>query len=104
MRWVRQQSLLVDSYENALLVHFTEDFESVTEDLTDPTMVIAEFEREIFLAGYYKAFGLGAGPCRLCAECTMKECRYAENARPSMESCGIDVFSTVRNNGYHIEV
>jgi hypothetical protein len=21
-----------------------------------------------------------------------------------MESCGIDVFSTVRNNGYHIEV
>jgi predicted metal-binding protein len=34
----------------------------------------------------------------------MKECRHPKTARPSMESCGIDVFSTVRNNGYNIEV
>lgn len=92
---------LVDSYKEALLVHFTEDIESAT---VDPTEVITTLEREIFLAGYYKAFGLGAGPCRLCDECTMEKCRHAESARPSMESCGIDVFSTVRNNGYHIEV
>jgi predicted metal-binding protein len=92
---------LVDSYKNALLVHFTEEIESAT---VDPTEVIAMLERDIFLAGYYKAFGLGAGPCRLCEKCTMKECRHARTARPSMESCGIDVFSTVRNNGYRIEV
>jgi predicted metal-binding protein len=92
---------LVVSYKDALLVHFTEDIKSAT---VDPTEVITTLERAIFLAGYYKAFGLGAGPCRLCEECTMKKCRYAEIARPSMESCGIDVFSTVRNNGYHIEV
>jgi predicted metal-binding protein len=95
---------LVDCYKNALLVHFTHDPENATEDPTDPTIVVTTLEREIFLAGYYKAFALGAGPCRLCAECTMKECRHAEIARPSMESCGIDVFSTVWNNGYHIEV
>ena len=92
---------LVDSYKNALLVHFTENIESGT---VDPTEIIVTLERDIFLSGYYKAFGLGAGPCRLCEECTLKKCRNAESARPSMESCGIDVFSTVRNNGYSIEV
>jgi predicted metal-binding protein len=95
---------LVDCYENALLVHFTEDIESAAEGPKDPTGVIAFLERDFFLEGYYKAFALGAGPCKLCAECTMKKCRHAESARPSMESCGIDVFSTVRNNGYSIEV
>jgi predicted metal-binding protein len=95
---------LLDCYENALLVHFTGNIESLKEDPAEPTIVVTTLEREIFLAGYYKAFALGAGPCRLCAECTMKECRHPETARPSMESCGIDVFSTVRNNGYHIEV
>ena len=71
---------------------------------TDPTGVVAILERDFFLAGYYKAYALGAGPCLLCATCTMDECRHAESARPSMEGCGIDVFSTARNNGYHIEV
>jgi predicted metal-binding protein len=85
-------------------VHFTEDVDNTTEDPIDPTRVITMLERDIFLAGYYKAFALGAGPCRLCTECTMKDCRHVESARPSMESCGIDVFSTVKNNGYRIEV
>jgi predicted metal-binding protein len=91
---------MVDSYKNALLVHFTDDIDSSVS----PKEVVAALERDIFLAGHYKAFALGAGPCQLCDQCTMTECRHAESARPSMESCGIDVFSTARNNGYHIEV
>lgn len=91
---------LVDCYKNALLVHFTGDIDSGVS----PKEVVTALERDIFLAGHYKAFALGAGPCLLCDQCTMKECRHAENARPSMESCGIDVFSTARNNGYQIEV
>lgn len=97
----RETREVVDSYKDALLVHFTEDIENST---VDPIDVITTLERKIFLSGYYKAFGLSAGPCRLCEECMLSECRHAEVARPSMESCGIDVFSTVRNNGYHIEV
>jgi predicted metal-binding protein len=100
----RETRELVDCYEYALLVHFTEDSNNMTEDPIDYTKVITTLEREIFLAGYYKAFALSAGRCRLCAECTMKYCGHAKRARPSMESCGIDVFSTVRNNGYRIEV
>jgi len=95
---------LIACYKYALLLHFTDGVDNVTEDPIDPTRVITTLERDIFLAGYYKAFALGAGPCRLCTECTMKDCRHVESARPSMESCGIDVFGTVRNNGYRIEV
>jgi len=68
------------------------------------TRVINKLEIGIFLAGYYKAFALSGGHCQLCPECTLKECRNPTIARPSMESCGIDVFSTVKNNGYPIEV
>jgi len=100
----RETRELVNCYRYALLVHFTENVDKATEDLIDPASVITVLERDIFLAGYYKTFALGAGPCRLCTECTLKDCRHAESARPSMESCGIDVFSTVRNNSYSIEV
>ena len=64
---------------------------------------VVTLEQEMFLDGYFKAFGIGAGPCDLCAECP-EACRHADRARPSLEACGIDVFSTVRSNGYPIEV
>ena len=67
--------------------------------------VAAKLEREIFLAGYYKALGLGSGPCELCRRCAVeKGCRHPDKARPAMEACGIDVYQTARNNGFSIEV
>ncbi|MHC4198991.1 MAG: DUF2284 domain-containing protein [Planctomycetota bacterium] len=67
--------------------------------------VAVALEREAFLAGYYKAFGMGAGPCTLCDECAFDEgCRHAAEARPAMEACGIDVFRTARANGFEIDV
>ena len=87
---------VIDCYEKALLVH--------CEDDVDVTKLIVKLEREIFLSGYQKALGFGAGPCRLCRECDESGCKHPEKARPSMEACGIDVFGTVRCNGYPIEV
>jgi predicted metal-binding protein len=103
---------LVGCYEYALLVHFTAKVDKAIEDLRDRikiitrdiTRVINTLERDIFLAGYYKTFALNGGHCQLCPECTLKDCRNPMIARPSMESCGIDVYSTVKNNGYPIEV
>ena len=67
--------------------------------------IVADLEREIFLDGYYKAFGMAAGPCRLCRSCdTTRLCKYPEEARPAMEACGIDVYQTARNNGFKLEV
>lgn len=67
--------------------------------------IAAALERRLFLSGYYKALGLGSGPCRLCDTCAFeKGCRHPDQARPSMEACGIDVFATVRKHGFTIEV
>lgn len=67
--------------------------------------IVAELEREMFLDGYYKAFGMTSGPCRLCRTCNVeKPCKYPYEARPSMEACGIDVYQTVRNAGFKLEV
>lgn len=67
--------------------------------------IVADLEREIFLDGYYKAFGIAAGPCRFCRTCdTTKLCKYPYKARPAMEACGIDVFQTARNNNFRLEV
>jgi len=67
--------------------------------------IVADLEREIFLDGYYKAFGLAAGPCRLCRTCDItRQCEHPYTARPSMEACGIDVYQTARNCGFELEV
>ncbi len=87
---------VLNSYKKAIL------FESGGRDTKE---IAAKMEREIFLAGYHKALGLGAGPCRLCRSCAFHEgCRHPEEARPSLEACGVDVFATVRKHGFPIEV
>ncbi len=87
---------VLDSYRRALL------FEAKRGS---PTRIAAKLERELFLAGHYKAMGLGAGPCRLCDSCALDEgCRKPDEARPSMEACGIDVYATARKQGFQIQV
>lgn len=67
--------------------------------------MLAELEHTIFLDGYYKVFAMGAGPCRLCPTCDPNQpCKFPYLARPSMESCGIDVYATCRNAGIKLEV
>ena len=89
---------VLDSYRKAMLIHF--------EPEADVKAIVVELERDIFLRGAWKALGLGAGPCECCKECAVgKEvCRYPEHARPAMEACGIDVFTTAKKAGFPIEV
>lgn len=89
---------MLKNYRKAVLIH--------GDDHTDVTRIAWKLEREAFLDGYYKAFAMGSGPCRLCKTCNLenKECRHPDDARPSMEACGIDVYRTARNNGFPIEV
>ena len=93
-----QMREVLDDYRRAVLLH--------CEPEADVKAIVAELERDIFLAGYWKAFGLGAGPCYFCKRCPVdeQECRHPDRARPSMEACGIDVFSTVKKVGFPIEV
>ena len=67
---------------------------------------LSKLEREVFLAGYEKAFLLYMDSCCLCKECTgdRRTCQKPRLARPSPESMAVDVFSTVRQFGFPIEV
>lgn len=90
---------VLDEYEVGILVH------SGSREWRELSPLIATLEREAFLAGYYKALGFGSGPCDLCESCAVGEgCRHPEEARPSMEACGIDVYKTARAAGFEIEV
>lgn len=90
-----QTRRMLAHYGAGLLIHW--------DDYTVINDIVSALEREIFLDGYHRAFGMGAGPCNLCERCP-KSCKYPEQARPSMEACGVDVFGTVRANGFPIEV
>jgi predicted metal-binding protein len=85
-----QTRSILDCYHRALLIHFDPE--------SDVKAAVADLEREVFLSGHWKAFGLGAGPCYFCKSCPVekRQCRHPERARPAMEACGIDVFSTVK--------
>jgi predicted metal-binding protein len=57
-------------------------------------------ERQLFLWGYYKAFALVSENCALCRQCTYPDtCIFPMYRRPSVESCSIDIFQTLRNIG-----
>jgi predicted metal-binding protein len=101
----QQMREVLDSYKRAVLIHF--EREPKIRDVVDHIKTtVVELEQEFFLRGAWKAFGLGAGSCSLCEECNLKEqlCKHAKRARPAMEACGIDVFSTVKKAGFPIKV
>ena len=88
---------ILDDYHTAILIHCEDGPADVRE-------IIVQLEREIFLSGYYKAFGFGSGPCNICRDCNLERCRHREKARPAMEAAGIDVFRTARKAGFPIKV
>jgi predicted metal-binding protein len=88
---------VLKGYSHAILMRVPDE-SSATHDM------IAKLERHVFLSGYHSAFGLVAGPCERCEKCNLQHCVYPRLARPSLESSGIDVYSTARKNGFDIEV
>jgi predicted metal-binding protein len=66
---------------------------------------LGEIEREVFLAGFYKALLLASGPCHVCDPCPLEyPCLHPRAARPSMEACGIDVYETAHRAGFPLRV
>ncbi len=89
---------MLDEYKTAILIHCSLKWTNITS-------IISKLEREAFLSGLYKAFGMGSGPCHLCKRCNLQRvCKHAELSRPSLEACGIVVFRTAREAGYPIKV
>ncbi|MCX8110975.1 MAG: DUF2284 domain-containing protein, partial [Syntrophorhabdaceae bacterium] len=94
---------ILDSYTYALLIHrhWKKDYEVVKRF----NEAIVDLEIKIFLDGYYKAWSMGSGPCTRCKKCNLSGgCNNPYRARPSMESCGIDVFKTAMRHKLPISV
>jgi len=98
-----------DEYTQAAIFHFEKQV-SKPEDRHAWTRGIDQellkLERAVFLAGHQKAFLLFVTNCSLCNKCVgvRQECKHPESARPTPEGMAIDVFSTVRQVGYPIQV
>ena len=105
-----QTRAVLDSYGRAILFHLEKDrrFFDILFGVRKHVIfydMLVTMEGELFKDGHYKAFVMLAGPCELCKECGKLEgipCRSPARARPSMEAHGIDVFQTVKNNGFSI--
>lgn len=93
----QQTRALLKGYEHALLLKYPSQ---------DHHRLLLELEREALLRGFYSVWGLTAGRCRLCESCNLEIgiCLHPEQARRSMEACGIDVFATARNAGFDTKV
>lgn len=98
---------VIESYNRAILFHMEAAAGPERRDKTRQFFtLVVDMEKELFLAGCYGAFALLAGPCSLCKECSIVKdlpCVFPEQARPSMEACGIDVFKTARSNDFEIQ-
>lgn len=96
-------------YRLGTVFRFTKSFAEPEERHSwsrDVNRALYELERQVFIAGYPKAFLLFMDNCTLCRECanTRASCRNKKLARPSAEGMGVDVFSTVAKYDYPIEV
>jgi predicted metal-binding protein len=96
-------------YSVAIVFHFDKKVDK-PEDRhawsSKVNMKLAKLEREVFLAGYERAFLLFMDSCCICSECSKERenCKEPRLSRPSPEAMAMDVFTTVRQFGFPIEV
>jgi predicted metal-binding protein len=69
-------------------------------------MKLYKLEQEVFLSGFERAFLLFMDSCCLCEDCSGEKetCKEPRLARPSPEAFGVDVFSTVKQYDFPIEI
>lgn len=96
-------------YKEAVIFHFEKKVGKPEDRFiwTKKTnLKLLKLEKEVFLSGYEKAFLLFLDSCNICQDCPgeKEKCKEPKLARPTPEAMGVDVYSTVRQWGYPIEV
>jgi predicted metal-binding protein len=100
---------MISEYSQAAIFHFekkVEKGENRKDWTKDVVSKLVKLEREVFLAGYYKTLLFSFEACGFCDDCANDrlKCKNPRIARPGADAMGIDVYSTVRKAGYHIQV
>jgi predicted metal-binding protein len=98
-----------DEYRSGAIFHFEKKVDKPEDRHAWSKSVnqkLLELERAVFLAGHQKAFLLAMDSCGICDQClgTREACKHPQAARPSPESMAVDVFATVGQYDYPIEV
>ncbi len=98
-----------DDYNYGVIFHFQKQFADPDENQPWSRQVnlgLARLERDVFLAGYRKAFMLFIDPCSVCGECVPRreDCQNPKTMRPSPEGLAVDVYTTVHQYGFPIQV
>jgi predicted metal-binding protein len=113
---VAENRILLSNYTFALLLQLQQlfvqpDKESMRQAFNDTArrfgQMAVSLERKAFNDGFPLAMALGAGECKLCADCSIQNgdhnCINPGAARPSMEGMGIDVVKTFTNAGLALD-
>jgi len=96
-------------YAEAVVIHFPKQVAKPEDRHVWSRKVNADLlklERDVFLAGFEKAFLLFMDSCGFCKECSgvRATCIEPRMARPTPEGMGVDVYGTVRQFGFPINV
>lgn len=100
---------LLDEYAAALLLRVAVPAgDDAAQQSRRLSRIAITLERELFLAGFHKAFAIIAGgfctPCRTRECLPAGRCLFAEHARPPIAASGIDVFATASAVGWPLGV
>jgi predicted metal-binding protein len=98
-----------NEYSDAVILHFEGAMDKPEDRHTWSSKInakLVKLEREVFLAGYERAFLLFMDSCSFCKACTgeRQTCKEPRMARPSPEAMAVDVYSTVRQYDFPINV
>ena len=96
-------------YSDAVILHFQgvmdkpEDRHAWTAKINAK---LVKLERDVFLAGFQRAFLLFMDSCCFCKDCTgnRETCQQPRMSRPAPEAMAVDVYTTVREAGFTINV
>ncbi len=96
-------------YSDAVILHFQGKMDKPEDRHAWSNKInakLVKLEREIFLAGYEKAFLLFMDSCCFCKDCTgsRERCDQPRMARPTPEAMAVNVFLTVRQFEFNINV
>jgi predicted metal-binding protein len=96
-------------YANAVILHFEGQMAKPEDRHAWSAKInakLVKLERDVFLAGFERAFLLFMDSCCFCKECSGKRdtCEQPHMARPAPEAMAVDVYSTVRQFGFEINV
>lgn len=91
-------------YQSIVLLEDSFDIEGMTQGARDHAQLSQRVDAAVAPLLCGERLHLTCGGCRLCERCAKQDglpCRYPDCALPSLESCGIDVYNTVRDTDLH---